>query len=117
MTGRLEHLPCMDRLRELGQFSVKNRQLRGDHINVYQCLKETCQRMEPGSSLCCQAMGQETVLARLQGLFPQISNCSDRVGNMGHEGTAEIPQESPYALEAAKASPNCSQTILFFTAN
>lgn len=36
---------------------------------------------------------------------------------MGHEGTTEIPQESLYALEAAKASPNCSQTMLFFTAN
>lgn len=36
---------------------------------------------------------------------------------MGHEGTTEIPQDSLYALEAAKASPNCSQTMLFFTAN
>lgn len=57
------------------------------------------------------------MLARLHGLLPQISNCIDRVGNMGHEGTTEIPQDSLYALEAAKASPNCSQTMLFFTAN
>lgn len=57
------------------------------------------------------------MLARLQGLLPQTSNCSDSVGNMGHEGVTEIPQESPHALEAAKASPNCSQTMLLSTAN
>lgn len=36
---------------------------------------------------------------------------------MGHEGVTEIPQESPHALEAAKASPNCSQAMPHFTGN
>ncbi|RMC14074.1 hypothetical protein DUI87_09162 [Hirundo rustica rustica] len=61
MCKGLEHLSCEERLRELGLFSLKNRHLGGDLINIYEYLRGGSQRMDPGSFLWCQATDQEAM--------------------------------------------------------
>ena len=45
MIGRLEHLPCEDRLRELGVFSLEKRRLQGDLLVAFQYLKGATEKL------------------------------------------------------------------------
>ncbi|KAF4790698.1 hypothetical protein TURU_138481 [Turdus rufiventris] len=56
MSKELEHVSYKERLRELGLFNLKKRQLRGDLISKY--LKGGCQ--EHGARLCLVVMSNRT---------------------------------------------------------
>lgn len=58
MIKGVEHLSYKERLRELGLFSLKKRQLTEELISA---VREGVRRVEPGSAQCCQAMGQKAV--------------------------------------------------------
>ena len=45
MLGGLEHLPCEDRLRELGVFSLEKRRIWGDLLVAFQYLKGATGKM------------------------------------------------------------------------
>lgn len=51
MTG-LEHLSYEEKAGEAGAVQLKEIELGGDFINVYQYLKGNCQEDRPGSSWC-----------------------------------------------------------------
>ena len=59
MMKGLQHLSCEERLRELGLFSLQQRRLGEDLINVHKYLERRCKEMEPGSFHWCPATGQE----------------------------------------------------------
>lgn len=61
MTWDLEHLPCVEKLRDLRLFRFEKGRLRGNFITVNKYLKSGRQAMGPGSSQWCPETGKGAV--------------------------------------------------------
>jgi len=57
----LEHLSHEERLRELGLFSLEQKRLGEDLINIHKYLERRCKEMEPGSFHWCPVTGPMAV--------------------------------------------------------
>lgn len=65
----LELLPCEERLRELGLFSLQERRLWGNLTAACQCLQGVIKKTEPGSKECAWLQDERQQGKLKQGRF------------------------------------------------